>query len=298
MYSSCLRLCGSVLRAFGTWGLFVLPILGTLLMIALLPLLTTRSILIPGVLLVFGTPVLWYTIVFWEHTLAAGLALAAFILAERERPILAGVLAAVSTAFREEGYVLIASIVVAVILTRNEVKRKDLSGGDPSPSKPALSERSDRMGAQDDERFPTAARRAPTVVAVQLTLFAIRSACMHGGFLDRAGSKLAASPFLRVSPNRIVCGDCDSDSRDSVPRIFRAPRLVLGSNSDVVPVTDADAGRRTAGLFWRSRFRRYICRGASSFRMVAADGNHLTTLIVNQADFGVWGPRHIFGCIR
>jgi hypothetical protein len=108
--------------ALGLAGLFVLPIVGTLLLIALLPVLTERSITLTGILLVFGTPLLWYTIVFWEYTLAAAIAVGAFVLAQRDRPLLAGVLAGISTLFREEGYIAIASIALAILITRRTAR--------------------------------------------------------------------------------------------------------------------------------------------------------------------------------
>ncbi len=139
----------------GFVGLFVLPIAGTLLLIALLPMLIvvpggardlggwcassrrpnlqaprfargdmrTGSIAGTGIVLVFGTPILWYTVVFWEHTLAAAIVLAAFILAERERPLLAGILAGASTLFREEGYVAIISMVIAILVVRRVLRQ-------------------------------------------------------------------------------------------------------------------------------------------------------------------------------
>src|SRR5262249_55299688 len=112
MYSPVFAYASAPLfRIFGYWGLFVLPIAGTLLLIALLP---NRI----GLIVFFATPVLWYTLVFWEHTLAAALALAAFVLCGGGRPrppgraghpastcFLAGILVAASTLLREEGYI-------------------------------------------------------------------------------------------------------------------------------------------------------------------------------------------------
>src|SRR5439155_20746449 len=55
----------SILAAlFYPAGLFVLPIAGTLLLIALLPRLTSAPILPLGLIVIFGTPIFWYTIVF------------------------------------------------------------------------------------------------------------------------------------------------------------------------------------------------------------------------------------------
>ena len=108
--------------ALGLSGLFVLPIAGTLLLIALLPLLTSASPLRVGLLVVFATPIFWYTVVFWEHTIAAGLAIAAVALAKRQRFIATGLLAGASTLFREEGYIVIASIAVALLVIRRPLR--------------------------------------------------------------------------------------------------------------------------------------------------------------------------------
>jgi len=107
----------------GTAGFFVLPIAGTLLLIALLPALTEGSIAPIGIVLIFGTPVLWYTIVFWEHTLAAAILVAAFVLAERERPLIAGLLAGAGTLLREEGYIAIVSIAIAILFARRATRQ-------------------------------------------------------------------------------------------------------------------------------------------------------------------------------
>jgi hypothetical protein len=110
-------------RAFGFWGLFILPIAGTLLIIALLPSMTKGSILPVGIAIVFATPIFWYTIVFWEHTLAAACALAAMVLAKRDRVLIAGIIAAAGAVLREEGYVVIAALAVALFVSRHGIAR-------------------------------------------------------------------------------------------------------------------------------------------------------------------------------
>ena len=264
--------------AFGYWGLFVLPIAGTLLMIALLPLLTPRSILIPGIVLLCGTPVLWYTIVFWEHTLAAGIAVAAFVFAERDRPLLAGLLAAASTVFREEGYVVIVSIAIALVLTG----RRPWS-------------------------FAAAAIGALVPWWIfNWTLFgnplglhaAVYSSIAHG-------NKLANFyPFLfEFSTNRILCiATAVSLLAILYKRFFFLAVSVCSVVLTILLYASPTPMRETLytqGLFpaipisaamflgWRER---------APFRVIAVlTGIILTTLIVNQADFGLtWGPRHYF----
>lgn len=264
--------------AFGYWGLFVLPILGTLLMIALLPALTARSILMPGTLLVFGTPVLWYTIVFWEHTIAAGIAVAAFILAERERPLVAGVLAAISTVFREEGYVVIASIVVAMLVTR---------------------------------RRPWSFAAAAIIALVPWWFFNWRlfgnplglHAAVYSSIAQ--GSKLANFyPFLfEFTGYRIVCiATALLMLLIPLKRLFLVGAAVGFAVLTVLLFLSSAPMRETLytqGLFPAIPFSAAMFlawREQPRFRVVAVlTGIILTTLIVNQADFGVtWGPRHYF----
>jgi hypothetical protein len=283
--------------AFGYWGLFLLPILGTLLMIALLPALTARSILLPGIVLVFGTPVLWYTIVFWEHTIAAGIAVAAFILAERERPLIAGVLAAISTVYREEGYIVIASIAIAMLVTRKR---------------------------------PWSFLAAAVIALVPWWLF---NWALFGNPLGlhaavyssiAQGNKLANFyPFLfEFSANRIVCiatGLCVVGTAAFGVRRLAAAFQGAGrpAHSEGIFFIGATAGfviltvslflspapmretLYTQGLFPAIPFSAAMFlswREQPRFRVVAlVTGIILTTLVVNQADFGVtWGPRHYF----
>jgi len=107
---------------FGGAGLFVLPVLGTLLLIALLPALTRASVPAVGIIVLFATPLFWYTIVYWEETLAAALLVGAFVLA-RSRPFAAGAIAGAATVLREEGYIAIAAIVLALLITRQPMRR-------------------------------------------------------------------------------------------------------------------------------------------------------------------------------
>jgi hypothetical protein len=264
--------------AFGYWGLFVLPILGALLMIALLPALTTRSILLPGVLLVFGTPVLWYTIVFWEHTIAAGIAVAAFILAERERPLIGGLLAAISTVFREEGYVVIASIVVAMLMTR---------------------------------RRPWSFAAAAIIALVPWWFFNLRlfgnPLGLHAAIYSSIaqGTKLANFyPFLfEFTGYRTVCiATALLMLLIPLKRVFLLGAAVGFADLTVLLFMSPAPMRETLytqGLFPAIPFSAAMFlswREQPRLRVVAVlTGIILTTLIVNQADFGVtWGPRHYF----
>jgi hypothetical protein len=112
----------------GTWGLFLLPLAGTLAIVMLLSPLLERDYLPIATAAVFATPLFWYTLVFWEHTLAAALALGAYVLLVRERPFAAGLVAALGAVFREEGYVMIAAVAVALVLTRRRVVLPFLTG--------------------------------------------------------------------------------------------------------------------------------------------------------------------------
>ena len=102
----------------GSWGLYVLPIAGTLAIALLLSLLVDRDYLPVAAMAIFATPLLWYTVVFWEHTLAAALSLGAYVLVIRNRPLAAGCVAAAGVIFREEGYVVLAALGMALLVTR------------------------------------------------------------------------------------------------------------------------------------------------------------------------------------
>jgi len=121
-YSPALPLAASPFFALlGDWGLFVLPLTGTLAIVILLSFVLERDYILMTIAAIFATPLLWYTLVFWEHTLAVALALAAYVLVTRERMVLGGLMAALGVVFREEGYVMIASVAIGLILTRRRV---------------------------------------------------------------------------------------------------------------------------------------------------------------------------------
>jgi hypothetical protein len=64
---------------------------------------------------IFATPLAFYSLDFWEHTLATLLATLAVLLLLRKSPLLAGLAAGASVAIREEGYVFIVAVVVALL---------------------------------------------------------------------------------------------------------------------------------------------------------------------------------------
>jgi hypothetical protein len=118
-YSPAFALVSAPLyAALGAWGLFILPLLGTLAIVMLLSPLLERDYLPVAAAAIFASPLIWYTVVFWEHTLAAALALGSYVLITRHRYLAAGCLAAAGAVFREEGYVMIAAVVVAFLVTR------------------------------------------------------------------------------------------------------------------------------------------------------------------------------------
>jgi hypothetical protein len=79
----------------------------------------SRGILLLGL----ASPFVFYTITFWEHTLAVSLSTTAFALIlgpeshSRMRFFLAGIIVGVSTIFRKEGYVFFNAIVVSILFT-------------------------------------------------------------------------------------------------------------------------------------------------------------------------------------
>jgi hypothetical protein len=118
-YSPAFALASAPLyAALGTWGLFILPILGTVAIALLLSPLLERDYLPLAAAAIFATPLIWYTVVFWEQTLAAALALGAYVLVTREHYLAGGCVAAAGAVFREEGYVMIAAVIGALLLTR------------------------------------------------------------------------------------------------------------------------------------------------------------------------------------
>ncbi len=278
--------------AFGLPGLFVLPIAGTLLLIALLPMLTNGSIAANGILVVFGTPFLWYSVVFWEHTLAAAIAVAAFLLAERERPLLAGLLAGISTLLREEGYIVIAAVALAMLFTRRAPRQVMLfAAGALMPLIPWW--------------------------AVNWTLFgnplglhaAIYSSIARGGKLSNffpflfefssvrpanillvlpAIVLIALSPFRIPSPIRVTLFAMTAAGFAALTFLLlrsAAPireTLYLQGLFPAIPFSAAMF--LSIPQLWNER----------RFRLVTvAGGILLTTLAVNQSDFGVlWGSRH------
>jgi len=116
-------------RVLGGVGLYVLPLLGTLLTLIMsckiLNELGDRRRDWHSVLVVaFCTPIFFYSLTFWEHTLAVGLStLAIYYLLRilngqylKWGAAVSGMLLGVSTILREEGYIIFAAIVVAMSL--------------------------------------------------------------------------------------------------------------------------------------------------------------------------------------
>jgi hypothetical protein len=66
----------------------------------------------------FATPLAFYSLDFWEHTLATLLATAAVVLLLRRSPWLAGLAAGASIVIRDEGYVFLAAVIIALAVSR------------------------------------------------------------------------------------------------------------------------------------------------------------------------------------
>jgi len=116
-------------RVLGGVGLYVLPLLGTLLTLIMSCKILNelgdrrrdgQTVLV----LALCTPIFFYSLTFWEHTLAVGLStLAIYYLLRilngqhlKWGAAVSGVLLGVSTIFREEGYIIFVAIVVAMSL--------------------------------------------------------------------------------------------------------------------------------------------------------------------------------------
>jgi hypothetical protein len=67
---------------------------------------------------IFATPLAFYSLDFWEHTLATLLATLAVVLLLRRSPLLAGLAAGASVAIREEGYVFVVAVLVGAFAWR------------------------------------------------------------------------------------------------------------------------------------------------------------------------------------
>ena len=117
----------------GTPGLYVLPVLGFAACAALLALGLVQRDVSPrhapwlAVALTSSTPLVFYALTFWEHTLAAGLFAGGTWLAFRAGRLLhagfgswagAGALLGAATVLREEGYVLTAAFALGWAVSR------------------------------------------------------------------------------------------------------------------------------------------------------------------------------------
>lgn len=113
---------------FGDSVRVVIPLLGTLLILAVSAAISRRFGVDPVAsvwLVAFATPVVFYSMTFWEHTLATGLALTALWLSWRRdllAMVVAGAVLALSITLREEGYLFGAAIVLAMLLERRWMK--------------------------------------------------------------------------------------------------------------------------------------------------------------------------------
>jgi hypothetical protein len=67
---------------------------------------------------IFATPLAFYSLDFWEHTLATLLATLAVLLLLRKSPLLAGLAAGASAAIREESYLFVIAVLVAAFAWR------------------------------------------------------------------------------------------------------------------------------------------------------------------------------------
>jgi len=110
-------------RLLGMAGLYLIPLVSSLLCLALtcgilFQLRERRECSIVLLLLAFCTPFLFYSVVFWEHTLAAMLSTLCLLLVLKSREaehsaiglLAAGFALGLSTVFREEGYLLFCAV--------------------------------------------------------------------------------------------------------------------------------------------------------------------------------------------
>lgn len=110
------RLSAPFFRGFGMPGLFVLPLLGGMGMLALFALWLRRRRYPDWLLLVLaaGTPLGFYSWTFWEMTLGAAAGFGVLLLLERRRLFWAGLLLGGSLWLRSEGYFLLIALLGAL----------------------------------------------------------------------------------------------------------------------------------------------------------------------------------------
>src|SRR5262249_2526296 len=82
------------------------------------------------ILLLFGTPLFFYTVGFWEHSIALAFILAGFLLIKKSTTnarsatfhFLAGLVLGMATILREEGYILMIALVIAHFISYRSFK--------------------------------------------------------------------------------------------------------------------------------------------------------------------------------
>jgi hypothetical protein len=121
-------LTAPLIGAFGLTGMLILPLLGTLLVLAGTYVLARRAGCDPwwavatSALIAFATPLLFYSSQLTEHTLATGLVTWALVLvvpdrtSASRRDLLAGVLVGFAATVRPECYLAIAAVGIALLV--------------------------------------------------------------------------------------------------------------------------------------------------------------------------------------
>ena len=118
-------------KLFNAAGLYIIPVVAAIFCL-ILTYLIIQELKIPNLgwlsilILAFCTPLFFYALTFWEHTLVMALVTGSLLLILRYiwnnqsnmfSMILAGVLLGTSTIFREEGYVLLVAIVIGMFFS-------------------------------------------------------------------------------------------------------------------------------------------------------------------------------------
>lgn len=131
---------------FGSWGLFFIPVGSSIALLVVFAALCKRTSLTDGCcspVLILGlcTPIFFYTLTFWEHTLTVLLALlSVYIIAGSKKDskslpmLMSGFTAGLIPWFRPEGYVFCLVMSAALLLTRSPRKEniRFLSGCVPA----------------------------------------------------------------------------------------------------------------------------------------------------------------------
>ena len=291
-------LTAPLVAVFGNAGLFVIPILSALALIPLFAALARelggeRGLAAWAAVLLFATPAGFYGVVFWEHTLAVAVTTAGILLVLRNRPTAGGFVLACGIPFREEGYVAIASVVVALLVTRRFREIVGFVSGTLLVLVPLWIGNAIAFG-HPLGLHATVYGAMPATVLDRFTNFFV--------YLFEFSSR---SPWREILPLPAIALIALSPLRSSPPvirlRVALACAAALAAVAFAALLMRTETPMRetlhTQGLVGAVPFAIVIACAAREIprflTAVIASALVLSCLVLNQADMGVvWGPRH------